>query len=78
MRERAQPISLRRTLGTKNTLFDLEKRSKKLLTKGLSRDLRLKESRVRLKKDWKTKKDKRIEKWQNSRNKKPFILRNRK
>ena len=51
MRERAQPISLRRTLGTKNTLFDLEKRSKKLLTKGLSRDLRLKESRVRLKKD---------------------------
>ena len=78
MRERAQPISLRRTLGTKNTLFDLEKRSKKLLTKVLSRDLRLKESRVRLKKDWKTKKDKRIEKWQNSRNKKPFILRNRK
>lgn len=78
MRERAQPISLRRTLGTKNTLFDLEKRSKKLLTKDLSRDLRLKESRVRLKKDWKTKKDKRIEKWQNSRNKKPFILRNRK
>ena len=51
MRERAQPISLRRTLGTKNTLFDLEKRSKKLLTKDLSRDLRLKESRVRLKKD---------------------------
>ena len=78
MRERAQPISLRRTLGTKNTLFDLEKRSKKLLTKGLSRDLRLKESRVRLKKDWKTKKHKRIEKWHNSRNKKPFILRNRK
>ena len=50
MRERAQPISLRRTLGTKNTLFDLEKRSKKLLTKGLSRDLRLKKAVLDLKK----------------------------
>ena len=50
MRERAQSISLRRTLVTKNTLFDLEESGKKLLTKGLSRSLRLKESRFRLKK----------------------------
>lgn len=42
-RESDQSESLRRILGTRNALFDLKKREKKLLTVGLSESVRLKE-----------------------------------
>lgn len=42
-RESDQSESLRRILGTRNALFDLKKREKKLLTVGLSKSVRLKE-----------------------------------